>query len=163
MSFHLGEDAADEHIRRHGGALPVETVRHLSELLRYMKVQCAFYPLPLTLARDRIWGGDTLGRLRAPDGTGYFLPLGLLAPGLYRLWIDGLDPGARASAEVIAASFDQLDHQGIVPAGNRQVLAFQVDAPTELYVRITAQGPIALTGVELASASAGASGPAQGP
>ncbi len=149
LSFNLGEDAADEHIRRHGGALPVETVRHLSDLLRYMKVQCAFYPLPLALARDRTWGGDTLGRLRASDGTAYFLPLGLLAPGPHRLWIDGLHPGTNACAELVAASFDEVDHQGMVPAGDRQVLAFQVDAPTELYVRITAQGSMALTRVEL--------------
>jgi hypothetical protein len=163
LSFHLGEDAADEHIRRHGGALPLETVRDLNELLRYMKVQCAFYPLPLTLGRDRVWGGDTLGHLRAPDGTAYFLPLGLLAPGPHRLWIDGLDAGTKACAELVAASFDQVDHQGMVPAGERRVLAFQVDAPTELYVRITAQGPITLTRVELASVADGASSPALEP
>ena len=155
LSFHLGEDAADEHIRRYSGALPLETVRHLSELLRYMKVQCAFYPLSLALASDSVWAVDTLGRLRAPDGTAYFLPLGVLAPGRYRLWIDGPDPGARACAELIRADFDRVDHQGITPVGERWTLPFRVDAPTELYLRIRTEEPITLTRVELVTGESG--------
>jgi hypothetical protein len=155
LSFHLGEDAADEHIRRYSGALPLETVRHLGELLRYMKVQCAFYPLSLALASDSVWAVDTLGRLRAPDGTAYFLPLGVLAPGRYRLWIDGPDPGVRLAADVIAADFEQLAYEGIDQVGELQVLAFRVDTPAELYVRIRAQGPISLTRVALVTGESG--------
>jgi hypothetical protein len=149
MSFNLPGDAADEHIRRYGGALPREAVRHLAALLRFMKEQCAFYPLPLALAEDHAWVGDTLDRLRAPDGTAYFLPLGRLGAGLYHLWLDGLDHEAGACTEVIAADFDLVGRQGIVQVGGRQGLGFRVENPAELFLRIRAKVPIKLTRVEL--------------
>jgi hypothetical protein len=159
MSFHLAEGAADEHIRRHGGALPLETVRDLGELLRYMKEQCAFYPLPLALATDRRWDRDTLDRLRDPEETAYFLPLGRLGPGLHRLWIEGLNPGVRTCAELIAADFELVGHEDLAQHAERLVLRFQVDVSAELFLRIRAQGPITLTRVELITGGANATDP----
>jgi hypothetical protein len=109
-------------------------------------------------AGPHTWGTDTLDRLRNPSGTAYFLPLGRLAPGLYRLWIDGLDFSTRAGAEVIAADFEQLAHQGIEQVGERQVLAFRVYAPAKLYVRISAQGSMSLGRVELVPDLTGSGG-----
>jgi hypothetical protein len=113
------------------------------------------HPIPLTLTRDRVWDSDVLDQLRSPSGTAYFLPLGRLGPGLYRLWIDGLDPGASVCAELMAADFELVDHQGIARAGGRRFLSFRVAAPAELYLRIRAQGPLALTRVELVVGGSG--------
>ena len=55
MSFHLPEDAANQHIRRHGGDLSAERIQQLFRLLRYMKEECSFYPIPLALVNDQIW------------------------------------------------------------------------------------------------------------
>jgi len=149
MSFLLAANAADQHIRRHGGDLPQETVQDLADLLRYTKERCAFYPIPLTLAQDGDWGRNTLDRLRDPDGTAYFLPLGHLESGAYRLWMDGMAPGMRVCAELIAADFDFVRHEGVAPSGERQGLRFQVEEPTEVFMRLRTQGPIVLTRVEL--------------
>ncbi len=149
LSFHLQADAADEHIRRHGGALALETVRNLGELLRYMKERCAFFPLQLALEKDRRWGRDTLDRLRDPDGTAYFLPLGRLKPGPYHLWLDGLNHRAGICAELIAADFDWVEHEGIAQVGERHGLRFQIEVPTEVFLRVGTQEPITLTQVEL--------------
>jgi len=163
LSFDLGPTVADAHIRRHGGALPLETVRDLAELLRYMKERCAFYPLPLALIEDRTWGVDVLRHLRAPDGTAYFLPLGRLAPGAYRLWLDMPDPGPAgrpdATAEIIAADFEPLPGLGSSWVDGRWLLQFQVDGPAEHYARLKADRPIALVRAELTPAPAGHLGP----
>ena len=149
MSLHLADHAADQHIRRHGGDLPQNTVQDLAELLRYTKERCAFYPIPLNLAQDGSWGGNTLDRVRDPDGTAYFLPLGRLESGAYRLWMDGVEPDVRVCAELIAADFDFVRHNGVTPDGERQGLRFQVEVPTEVFLRLRTQGPIVLTRVEL--------------
>jgi hypothetical protein len=149
MSFQLAEDAADEHIRRYGGDMPPERVRELGKLLRYMKERCAFFPLPLALAADHSWGRDILDRLRGPEGTAYFLPLGVMDAGHYGLRISGLDAGVRACTELVAADFDLVDQDGLAPDGEHQVLRFRVQVPGELSLRIRAQVPITLTRVEL--------------
>ena len=149
MSFQLAEDAADEHIRRYGGDMPLERVRDLGKLLRYMKERCAFFPLPLALAADHSWGRDVLDRLRGPEGTAYFLPLGPLGAGHHLLRISGLEAGLRACAELVAADFDLVGHDGLAPDGEHQVLRFRVQVPGELFLRLKAQVPISLTRVEL--------------
>jgi hypothetical protein len=151
LSFQLGEDAADGHIRRYAGAIPLETVRHLGDLLRHMKEGCAFYPMPLSLdlATDRTWGRDTLDGLRTLDGTAYFLPLGRLGVGRHDLWIEGLDPGQKPCIELVDADFDPIRHEQMTGDSGRQGLRIRVEAPAEVFLRIRAQGPIALTRVDL--------------
>lgn len=151
MTFDLSEDAADAHIRRHGGDLPLGTVRQLGDLLGHMKGHCGFYPLPLALARDGTWTRDTLDLLRTPDGTAYFLPLGELAPGPHRLWLQGLPQSLRPCAELLTADFDPVPHAGIDPDGERRGLSFLVDAPGGHYLRLSARVPVTLTRVELVS------------
>ncbi len=151
LSFQLSEDAADEHIRRHGGPLPLQTVRDLDELLRYMKERCAFYPMPLALANDRRWDKGTLDLLRNLEGAAYFLPLGRLGSGVYRLRMDGLAPGLRICSELVAADFDLVSHEVLTQDGGVLVLRFRVDAPAELFLRIRTPVPATLTQVDLAT------------
>jgi hypothetical protein len=157
MSFQLAEDATDEHIRRYGGDLSPERVRHLVELLRYMKERCAFFPIPLALVVDHSWGRDILDRLRSPEGMAYFLPLGRMDPSLYLVRISGLAPGVRTRAELVAADFDLVHHGGVAQDGEQdgeyQVLRFRIDEPGELFLRISTQVPITLTRVELVNSA----------
>jgi len=134
-------------------------VRDLGEMLRYMKERCAFFPLPLGLVADQSWGRDILDRLRGPEGTAYFLPLGPLGAGHYLLRISGLDAGVRACAELVAADFDLVSHDGLAPDGEHQVLRFRVQVPGELFLRIRAQLPISLTRVELVTWAAAETDP----
>jgi hypothetical protein len=157
MSFELSEDAADEHIRRHGGPLPLETVRDLGELLRYMKERCAFYPMPLALANDRLWERGTLDLLRNVEGAAYFLPIGHLGPGVYRLRMDGLAPGLRICSELVAADFDLVGHEVLTQVGGAQVLHFRVDESAELFLRIRTPFPATLSQVDLATEGPGPS------
>ena len=154
MSLDLPRDAADEHVRRHGGALPDETVRQLGELLRYMKEQCAFYPLPLALATDRVWGQDSLDQLRSPAGTAYFLPLGRLGAGEHRLRIDGLEPGIRTCVDLVTADFDSVTPEAVTQEGEQRGLRFRIDTPVEVFLRITAERSITMTRAELVGEAA---------
>lgn len=151
MSFHLPREEADQHIRRHGGELPEAQVRELYDLLRYMKEECAFYPLPLTLARDRAWDAETLGRLRSASGETYFLPLGTLGAGRHGVALQGLGPNARPCVELINAEFDSIDAIELEPSETGWWLRFGTEQSTEVFLRLKAPGSMPLTRAEIAT------------
>ncbi len=151
MSFHLPRKEADQHIRRHGGELPEAQVRELYDLLRYMKEECAFYPLPLALARDRAWDAETLGRLRSASGETYFLPVGTLGAGRHRVALQGLGPKARPCVELIDADFDFIDAIELEPSETGWGLRFRTEQQTEVFLRLKAPGSTPLTRVEIAA------------
>jgi hypothetical protein len=155
LSFHLPPEAADQHIRRHGGDLPDMQVRELFELLRHMKEACAFYPLPFALARDGPWGPETLRRLRSPSGETYFVPLGSLIPGGHRVLLQGPGPTARPCVELIDGDFDYLDAMiDLDPEVDGWQLRFRTDTAGELFLRVKTPGPTGLTRVEIVDESA---------
>lgn len=151
MSFHLPREEADQHIRRHGGELPEVQVRELYDLLRYMKEECAFYPLPLALARDRAWNAETLGRLRSASGETYFLPLGTLGAGRHRVALQGLGPKARPCVELIDADFDFIDTVELEPSETGWELRFRIETEAEVFLRLKAPGSAPLNRVEIAA------------
>ena len=148
-TFHLPKQAADQHIRRYGGDLSKDSIRQLTELLRHMKVECGFYPLSVGLAQDRIWGSDMLDKLRPPSNQAYFLPLGLLEPGLYQLLLEGLNDNSDYCIEIINNEFDYFDKKKVNGESGKMSLQFQADVHSEYYLRITSRKPISLSRIEL--------------
>lgn len=151
LSFHLPQEATDQHIRRHGGDLPAKQIRELYELLRHMKEDCAFYPLPFALALDGAWGAETLGRLRSASGETYFLPLGSLGLGEHRVLLEGPGPTARPCVELIGGDFDYLDGIELEPKEGGWNLRFRTEAAGELFLRVKVPGSTELTRIELAA------------
>jgi hypothetical protein len=149
LSFHLPPEAADQHIRRHGGELPAKQVRELYELLRYMKEDCAFYPLPFALVLDGAWGTETLGRLRSASGETYFLPLGTLSPGEQRVLLQGQGPTARPCIELIGGDFEYFDGVELEPEQGGWRLRFRTQAAGELFLRVKVPGSTELTRIEM--------------
>lgn len=149
MSFQLPREEADQHIRRHGGALPEAQVRELYDLLRYMKEECAFRPLPLALVRDGAWGPETLELLRSPTEPTYFLPLGVLGAGSYNVWLQGLGPKARPCIELIDADFDFIDAIELEGSEAGYGLRFRTERSTDVFLRLKAPGSAPLTRVEI--------------
>lgn len=150
LSFHLPPEAADQHIRRHGGDLTQPQIRELFGLLRYMKEACAFHPLPFALARDGAWGPKILRRLRSPSGATYFLPLGTLSPGDHRILLEGLGSNARPCLELIDDDFDYLDGVELEPEEGGWLLRFRTDDAGDLFLRVKVPGSTELTRIEMA-------------
>lgn len=151
MTFHFPKSASDQHISRHGGELSEETKRQLFELLRYMKEKCSFYPLSIGLAQHRVWGSEMLGRLQSSSDHAYFVPLGLLEPGIYRLRLDGLSDSADYCIEIVNSEFDYFDKEKVNRKGEIMGLQFRADIRSEYSLRITSKKPVSLKRIEIIS------------
>lgn len=149
MSFHLPKDATDQHLRRHGGELPDKTNRQLVKLLRYMKEECSFYPLPSAPWKDQILDGNTLVEFQSLSGQAYFVPLGFLEPGAYQLLLETLGDEKCFRAEVINDQFDFPDIQSVEESDGKNRLLFEVSDRSGYFLRVTASEPMDLRRVEL--------------
>jgi hypothetical protein len=149
LTFHLPKSAADQHIRRYGGEVSIETIQQLYELLRYMKEECSFYPFSVGLIQDRIWGIDNLGKLQSPSNKAYFVPLGPLQPSLYLLMLEGLNENTNYCIEIINNEFNYFDQKKVNGEGEKMSLEFQADEYSEYYLRITSEKPINIKRIEL--------------
>jgi len=145
MSFHLPEEAANQHILRHGGILTQERIQQLFKLLRYMKEECSFYPLPVALISDQIWGREMLNKFQSPSKQAYFMPLGLLETGKYQLLFEELG-NANFCVEVINDEFDFID---LDRENSKKTLKFHVEERSEFFLRLKAQQTITLIKIEL--------------
>ena len=148
MSFHLPEKAANQHIRRHGGELTPESIRHLFQLLRYMKEKCSFYPLHIALINDHRWENEMLNQFRSPSKLTYFMPLGLLEPGQYQLLFEE-SSRTKFCAEIISEEFDFTDKDSLYGESGKKILKFHVEEGSEYFLRLTAQKAISLRNLEI--------------
>lgn len=149
MSFNLPESAAEQHILRHGGELSSERIRQLFEVLRYMKEECSFYPMASSLEQDGVWEAGELSKLRSPSSQAYFVFLGRLQAGTYRLSLQGEGGNPSYCIEIVDGEFDYYGKQQVAAKADKVSLPFRADTGAEYYLRVTADKPVALNKVEL--------------
>jgi hypothetical protein len=149
LSFHLNENAIDQHILRHGGELSLARARQLSDLLSYMKEKCSFYPMSVDITQDGILEGKKLEKLKSPDSQAYFIPLGNLTPGDYIIKLHGIEADSGTCVEIIDASFEFVEKRIVGDASRKIGVKFHIDGQSEIYLRIVARKPIRLNKLEL--------------
>lgn len=90
-----------------------------------------------------------LGKLKSPSNQAYFVPLGLLEPGLYQLLLEGLTDNTNYCIEIINNEFDYFDIKKVNGESEKMSLQFQADERSEYYLRITSKKPVNLKRIEL--------------
>lgn len=106
LSFSSGVAATRSHVRRYLPSSSLE-VEELFAILKYTKELCAHYPLPDAIPANGVWGAEALQQWRSPDGDRYFIPLGRMRRGVYRLGLR-FDGEAEASVHITNEKFDML-------------------------------------------------------
>ena len=81
LSFDLGIQASENHIRRHAGDVGQNVWRDLARLLAHMKQACAYYPMAVDIPENRHWGPEALAALHNAKENAWFIPLGHLPAG----------------------------------------------------------------------------------
>lgn len=107
LSFSSGVEATHGHVRRH---LPSSTPLEVAELfaiLKFTKEDCAHYPLPDAVPTNGAWDAEVLRQWRGSEGEGYFIPLGRMRAGTYRIRLR-FDSKSEASVRITSEKFEVL-------------------------------------------------------
>lgn len=107
LSFTSGVAATQGHILRHLPASSPLQVEELFTILKYTKEHCAQYPLPDAAPANGVWNAEALQQWRSPEGKGYFIPLGKMRRGIYRLELR-FDGKPEAGIRITNDKFDVL-------------------------------------------------------
>jgi hypothetical protein len=151
LSFDLGIEAAENHIRRHAGDVDRNVWRDLARLLAHTKQSCAYYPMAVDIPKDRHWNPENLAELHNAKENVWFIPLGHLPAGRYRATL-GTNGQMEGVAQIISAGFDVADFP-LQCAGNGQIaFFFVVDRSSAHYLRFRPGKGQTLTSLDIHAA-----------
>ena len=94
--------------------------RRLFGLLRYTKENCAHYPQPGPIPANGIWTAADLNEWRNPDNGAYFIAIGHLAPGDYRLQLS-FAHHAEGRLKITDQHFEPLVEATLSPAAEQEM------------------------------------------
>lgn len=144
LSFSSGAAAARQHMQRYLGPIVDADVAAFFGLLRYIKENCAHYPQPGRIPDSGIWTAADLDEWRNPDSGAYFIALGHLATGDYRLRLSFASHD-QGRLKITDRHFEPL-LEAELSQGADQELTFTAMAGAHY---LTLQGQTRLTGMAL--------------
>ncbi len=138
LSFDTGSRTAGSHIKRYTGDsnLSKTKIKEFFTLLNYMKKECAIY-MPDTGK----WKPEDLSRFMLPSSKGYFIPLGLLESGTYRMEVKSKED-THFQVEILSDHFDHFLNQDVCPEKKNNAFQFTIDKPSTVFVRIKSRHPL---------------------
>jgi len=145
LSFETGSRTAARHIRQYAQEenLSQKDIGRFYALLNYMKEKCALY-----MPEHGIGKRSNLSHFALPSQKGYFLPLGKLAAGRYRLTLDFGSP-VPFHLEVLSDTLENVLDQWVENKGKISVFEFAVTGLSTLFLRIRSRKALDLISVEL--------------
>lgn len=143
MSFEQAFEASISHINRHYGPASGKTWLHeeLFVILNHMKERCAYYPMPVPIPPQREWHADLLDKMSTLLERNYFVPLGPLDAGTYRIELD-LRTDGRLSVQLVSEGFDTLVEECYESTGGRIEFPVSIAAPGNHYIRTRPREPL---------------------
>lgn len=154
LSFSLGPEAAFNHIHRYAGDVDDVITRQLQALLVYMKRECAYAPMPAPDLRAPLQR-EILDVYRDSMTGNYFMPVGKLEPGIYRLELRFEAP-ASLRVEVLNEQFEFLVDE--CAGCSRAILpvTVEVEETAKHYLRLRSPTALRLEELRFSRESAGA-------
>ena len=153
LSFSLGPEAAFSHIRRFAGDVDGTFVRQLQALLEHMKQECEYAPMPALDVQGPLQR-EILDAYQDPATGNYFMPLGKLEPGTYRLTLH-LEAPVSLRVEVLNRWFEFLVDECY--GCNRTVFTamLEVDEASNHYLRLRSPTALRLEALRLSRETGG--------
>jgi hypothetical protein len=151
LSFDLGIQAAENHIRRHAGDVDQNVWRDLARLLAHAKQACAYYPMAIDIPEGRHWNLESLAALHNTKENAWFIPLGHLPAGRYRATL-GMNGQMEGIAQIISASFDITDFPLQCAEKGQIAFFFVVDRSSVHYLRLKSSKGQTLSSLDIQTA-----------
>lgn len=146
LSFQSGAAAARQHMQRYLGQIADADVAAFFALLRYTKENCAHYPRSGRIPDRGIWTAADLNEWRNPESGAYFISLGHLASGDYRLQLS-FAPHAQGRLKITDQHFEPLV-EAVLGNDPKQEITFTAMAGAHY---LTLHGQSRLTGMALSA------------
>jgi hypothetical protein len=151
LSFDLGIQASENHIRRHAGDVDQSVWRDLARLLAHTKQACAYYPMAVGIPEGRHWNQERLAELHNAKENAWFIPLGHLPAGRYRA-TQGMSGQMEGIAQIVSASFDIADFPLPCADSGQIAFFFVVDRSSVHYLRFKSGKGQTLTSLDIQAA-----------
>jgi hypothetical protein len=151
LSFDLGIQASENHIRRHAGDVDQSVWRDLARLLAHTKQACAYYPMAVGIPEGRHWNQERLAELHNAKENAWFIPLGHLPAGRYRATL-GMSGQMEGIAQIVSASFDIADFPLQCADKGQIAFFFVVDRSSVHYLRFKSGKGQMLTSLDIQAA-----------
>ena len=151
LSFDLGIQASENHIRRHAGDVDQNVWRDLAHLLAHTKQACAFYPMAVDIPKGQQWNQERLAELHNAKENAWFIPLGHLPAGRYRATL-GMNGQTEGIAQIISAGFDITDFPLQCADRGQIAFFFVVDRSSLHYLRFKSGKGQTLTSLDIQAA-----------
>lgn len=164
LSFDQTYEASVNHILRHytPATGKPRLQRELFDILDYMKEKCAYYPLQAQIPPGRVWDSELLERMTTPPDSNYFIPLGHLSPGRYRLGLEiELEQNARVLIQLVSDAFEMAVEAYFSSSTGQLDIPFSIGEPGNYYFRMYPQEPVRLTRLAINSGESGVDTPSQ--
>ena len=145
LSFDTGGKAANSHIKRYAGDINVSEgeTKEFFTLLNYMKKECALF-----MPDNGKWKPENLSHFALPSHDSYFVPLGVLKSGNYRLNIEAKEE-VLFRVEVISDHFDPYLDRAVCPERKEEILHFEIDEPINAFLRVRSRKPLHIINLEI--------------
>lgn len=140
ISFQTGAKEARGHMQRYLGSISDSEAEQLFALLRHTKERCTPYPLGSALKPSRTLSSSELSAWRNPHEGGYYIPLGHLEKGGYRLQIN-LSIVGNGELKISDSQFEALIEESLCPQQKQLDIHFQVFAGSHY---LTIKAPVVL-------------------
>lgn len=134
LTFSQRPEVTYTHIRQYAGPTDDAFARELYDVLKRMKRDCSYPPLPVPDIGQPLAGTDIHPYLD-PWTDHYFLPLGILEPGRYRFDLVFGQAG-NVRIELIDADFDFLVDRCETLGDLRLEMVLKLDEPCQCYLRL---------------------------
>ena len=151
LSFDLGIQATENHIRRHAGDVDQNVWRDLARLLAHTKQACAYYPMAVGIPEGRHWNPERLAELHNAKENAWFIPLGHLPAGRYRATL-GMNGQMEGIAQIVSAGFDITDFPLQCADRGQIAFFFVVDRSSVHYLRFKSGKGQMLTSLDIQTA-----------
>lgn len=145
LSFDTGSSAAASHIRRYAGDLNISKgeTKEFFSLLNHMKTECALW-----MPDNGKWKPENLSHFTLPSGKGYFIPLGVLKEGEYRIEIK-VKEDVHFRMEVLSNKLEHFLDISVCPDDEKAKRRFTVDRTVNAFLRIQSRNRLQITGLSI--------------
>ena len=145
LSFDDAFERSRNHILRHyhqaSGKKHLQ--KELFDILGYMKENCAYYPMHFSIPSNRIWVNDILQKYRAGRDGNYFIPVGHLDSGYYRIKLE-LKKEAKVTVHLISEQFEMAVDDCYQSTERQIKIAVFIEDSGDYYLRLYPKEPVRL-------------------